>query len=133
MYKNNKFLTQEQISHFEKKLKEMREEIIRESEKLIKSLDASEEIAEYEEQAALETEFQTDCSILEQEQQMLWAINNALEKIQNGSYGYCEETGEPIDIQRLEAYPMATLSIEGYKERKRISLYGGRASRKPHF
>ncbi len=66
-----------------------------------------------------ETAWITECSLLNREQQQLNAIDEALERIHQGSYGYCEETGEPIAVDRLEAYPTTKLCWEAQQEQER--------------
>ncbi|BDB96035.1 TraR/DksA family transcriptional regulator [Candidatus Hydrogenosomobacter endosymbioticus] len=59
-------------------------------------------------------------SVLHHEQELLYEINCAIDRIKENTFGYCEETGEPIEIKRLEAYPIARFSIKAQEDRERI-------------
>ena len=70
--------------------------------------------------ASLEADKSIDLRTKDRARKLISKINEALERIEDGSYGYCEETGEPIGIQRLEARPIATLSIEAQERHERM-------------
>ena len=70
--------------------------------------------------ASLETDRALELRTRDRERKLIQKINEALERIEDGSYGYCEETGEPIAIKRLEARPIATLSIEAQERHERL-------------
>ncbi len=71
-------------------------------------------------QASIETERSLELQARDREQQLILKINEALTRIENGVYGYCEETGEPIGLSRLEAYPIATLSLGAQELSERL-------------
>ena len=70
--------------------------------------------------ASLEADKSIDLRTKDRARKLISKINEALERIEDGSYGYCEETGEPIGLQRLEARPIATLSIEAQERHERM-------------
>ena len=70
--------------------------------------------------ASLEADKSIDLRTKDRARKLISKINDALERIEDGSYGYCEETGEPIGLQRLEARPIATLSIEAQERHERM-------------
>ena len=69
--------------------------------------------------ASSETDHALELRARDRERKLISKINQALERIEDGSYGYCEETGEPISIKRLDARPIATLSIEAQERHER--------------
>lgn len=115
--------TSEQKDYFRKKLLQLREETLAISAQKLDALrkdptqvDSDDEIF------ARETAWITDCSLLQHEENLLRQIDEALDRLEDGTYGYCEETGNPIGIKRLKAYPVATLSIEAQENRERHNL-----------
>ncbi len=70
--------------------------------------------------ASLETDKSIDLRTKDRARKLISKINEALERIEDGSYGFCEETGEPIGLERLEARPIATLSIEAQERHERM-------------
>lgn len=70
--------------------------------------------------ASLETDKSLDLRTKDRARKLIGKIDEALERIEDGTYGYCEETGEPIGIERLEARPVATLSIEAQERHERL-------------
>ncbi len=75
--------------------------------------------------ATLEEEYTLELRTRDRERKLLKKVEKSLRMIEDGSYGYCEETGEPIGVPRLLARPMATLSIEAQERRERVQkLYG---------
>ena len=70
--------------------------------------------------AALETDHSIELRTRDRERKLIAKINAALERLADGSYGYCEETDEPIGVNRLEARPIATLSLEAQERHERM-------------
>ena len=70
--------------------------------------------------ASLETDKSLDLRTKDRARKLIGKIDEALKRIEDGTYGYCEETGEPIGIERLEARPVATLSIEAQEKHERL-------------
>lgn len=102
-----------QLEYFKQKLLRWREKLIQELDETISSLkDESFREIDLLDQGALETSMSLRLRSRERDRKLIRKIDDALERIRNGSYGYCEETGEEIGIKRLEARPTATLSLE---------------------
>ena len=104
------------------KLINWRKEILKESYETIHNLQISENLnkPDIADRASLETDKTIELRNRDRERKLLNKINNALKKIGNGTYGYCEETSEPISIKRLDARPIATLSIEAQERHERM-------------
>ena len=107
------FMSPLQLAYFRKKLLEWKNELISGASDTILGL--SEETLQKPD-AADRAQLEADASILlrarDRERKLINKIDSALKRIEDGSYGYCDETGEPISIKRLEARPVATLSLE---------------------
>lgn len=124
--KDERYLTPQQLAYFRERLLKLRQEhqkkITEHLQRLqTKSANESDAI----DRASMETDRSLEIQARDREQLLILKINQALERIDNGMYGLCEETGVPIGFSRLEAYPMATLSLEAqtrsenlYKRRK---------------
>ncbi|MCW5774358.1 MAG: RNA polymerase-binding protein DksA [Rhodospirillaceae bacterium] len=107
--------------YFRQKLRFWRNEILREAG-LIKHSLQTESLHEPDltDRASLETDMSLALRTRDRERKLLSKIDAALRRIDEGTYGYCEETGEPISIRRLEARPIATLSIEAHERHERL-------------
>lgn len=79
---------------------------------------SSQDIDLEDDSASNETRWITTTSLITKEKKLLDEVDAALRRLEEGTYGYCEETHDPISIERLEAYPMARLSIEEQKKRE---------------
>lgn len=113
------FMTQEQLEYFKTKLLNWRDQIIRDcSETMTDMLDNRVE-ADIIDAAAKEADYKLTLRARNREFKLLKKIDEAISRIDNGTYGYCEETGEPIGIKRLEARPIATLTIEAQERHER--------------
>jgi DnaK suppressor protein len=108
-----------QLDYFRQKLLSARREVLKEAQKMLDNLQQETQEVDPGDSISREIAWITECSLLTREQQQLNAIDEALERIQEGSYGYCEETGDPIAVDRLEAYPTTKLSWEAQKEQER--------------
>ncbi len=119
--KNEHYLTSQQLEYFRQRLLSLREEHVKEIMVKIQRM-RTEFLNEPDsnDQASLETERSLELQARDREQQLILKINDALTRIENGSYGYCEETGEPIGLSRLEAYPMATLCLGAQELSERL-------------
>ena len=117
-----KFMNTKMKEYFSKKLKNWKEELLKESFETINNLQQSESLNQPDiaDRAALETDKAFELRTRERERKLINKIDIALKKIENGTYGYCEETNEPISIQRLDARPIATLSIEAQERHERM-------------
>ena len=109
-----KYMCTKQKTYFKKKLMEWKNEIIKVNTKSMYLNDVDQEISSPDliDQASSQTEKTVEIRTLNRQIKLLSKIEKAIKKIQDNTYGYCEETGEPIGIKRLIARPIATLSIE---------------------
>jgi DnaK suppressor protein len=107
------FMNARQREYFRRKLLEWRDELIRESTQTLQHLqqDSLQE-ADLADRASVESERSLELRTRDRERKLIAKIDEALGRIQDGSYGFCEETGEPISLSRLDARPIATLTIE---------------------
>lgn len=107
--------------YFRQKLLRWKEDLLRESNETINHMQ-SESLAEPDlaDRATLETDRSLELRTRDRGRKLISKIDAALERVEDGSYGYCEETGEPISLRRLEARPIATLSIEAQERHERM-------------
>jgi len=108
-----------QLEYFPRKLQRMRKDLLRQSSRIFPSTAATEPQGDRSDQASAETEH--DLAALSQGRLtlLLAAVDQALTRIANGTYGFCADSGEPIGLRRLEAEPVATLSVEAEEPRER--------------
>lgn len=107
------FMNARQREYFRRKLLEWRDELIRESTQTLQHLQQdSPQEADLADRASVESERSLELRTRDRERKLIAKIDEALGRIQDGSYGFCEETGEPISLSRLDARPIATLTIE---------------------
>ena len=106
---------------FKKKLNEWKNEIIKSNSNNLFSKDVDQEISSPDiiDQASSQAEMTLEMRTINRQRKLLSKIGKALEKIQDKTYGYCEDTGEPIGIKRLVARPIATLSIEAQEQHEK--------------
>ena len=110
-----------QREYFRRKLVNWRDELERESQSTIQNLQqVVEPASDIADRASIETERSVELRTRDRERKLITKINGALERIEDGSYGYCEETDEPIGVMRLEARPIATLSVEAQEKHERM-------------
>ncbi|MBN33788.1 MAG: RNA polymerase-binding protein DksA [Rhodospirillaceae bacterium] len=114
------FMNPKQKEYFRRKLHAWRDELLQESTETIKHLQ-QDTIAEPDlaDRASTETDRAIELRTRDRERKLISKIDEALRRIDDGTYGYCEETGEPIGIKRLEARPIATLSLEAQERHER--------------
>ena len=114
------FMNERQKEYFRRKLNAWKEEILRESKETIQNLQAdTQQHSDLADRAASETERSLELRARDRQRKLISKIDAALRRIEEGSYGYCEETGEPITLRRLEARPIATLSVEAQERHER--------------
>lgn len=114
------YMNDRQLEYFRNKLMSWREEILRGSSETLRQLkEEDNRLADMSDWASFETERSFQLRARDRERKLLAKISAAVERINDGSYGYCEETQEPIGLQRLEARPIATLSIEAQERHER--------------
>jgi len=109
-----------QLEYFRQKLEAWRNELLKESAETIHHMqEESHNEPDLADRATTETDRSLELRTRDRERKLLNKINEALERIGDGSYGYCEETGDPIGLARLEARPIATLSLEAQERHER--------------
>ena len=123
-----KYMCAKQKDYFKKKLMKWRSEIIEFNNKSLYLNDVDHEISSPDivDQASSQAEKTVEMRTLNRQRKLLSKIDKAIKKIKDNTYGYCEETGEPIGIKRLIARPIATLSIEAQeKHEKNEKIFAG--------
>lgn len=115
------FMNERQREYFRQKLLAWKEEILEESRSTIASLQ-QDTVAEPDlaDRATSETDRALELRTRDRQRKLIAKIDEALRRIDDGSYGYCEETSEPISLRRLEARPIATLSVEAQERHERM-------------
>lgn len=114
------FMNDRQLAYFRKKLEEWKEELLRESKDTLQNLqDETLNLPDLADRASSETDRAIELRARDRQRKLIAKIDAAIARIADGSYGYCEETGEPISLRRLEARPIATLSIEAQERHER--------------
>ena len=107
------YMSPRQLEYFRRKLSKWREELVEESRQTIESLrDEVRDVGDEAERATRETENSLELRTRDRYRKLIAKIDKALKRIEEGRYGYCEETDEEIGIERLEARPIATLSLD---------------------
>ena len=114
------FMNERQRVFFRRKLLEWKEEILRESRETLAALQAeNENHADIADRASSESDRAIELRARDRQRKLISKIDAALARIDEGTYGFCEETGEPISLKRLAARPIATLSIEAQERHER--------------
>ena len=114
------FMNERQRDYFRKKLLGWREDILREAKETLAHLqDENQNHPDLADRASSETERSIELRARDRQRKLIAKIDAALQRIDEGTYGYCEETGEPISIKRLDARPIATLSVEAQERHER--------------
>ncbi|THD77711.1 MAG: RNA polymerase-binding protein DksA [Phenylobacterium sp.] len=117
---DEKFMNERQLEYFKLKLLTWKEEILRESRETLTHLQSeTENHPDLADRASSETDRSLELRTRDRQRKLISKIDEALRRIEDGSYGYCEETGEPIGVARLEARPIATLSLEAQERHER--------------
>lgn len=114
------FMNEMHRAYFRKRLVEWKEEILRQTRETLAILhEDSTQHADLADRATSETDRATELRTRDRQRKLIAKIDAALGRIEDGSYGYCEETGEPIGLRRLDARPIATLSVEAQERHER--------------
>lgn len=114
------FMNERQLDYFRKKLLAWKEDILRESRETLNSLQAeTENHPDLVDRASTEADRVLELRTRDRQRKLISKIDEALRRIEEGVYGFCEETGEPIGLARLEARPTATLSVEAQERHER--------------
>ncbi|WP_184262010.1 RNA polymerase-binding protein DksA [Novispirillum itersonii] len=115
------FMNDLQREYFRQKLLSWRQELLRESEETLEHLqEGGLQEPDLADRASAEMDRTLELRTRDRARKLISKIDAALERLTNGTYGYCEETGEPITLRRLEARPIATLSIEAQERHERM-------------
>jgi len=115
------FMNNRQLAYFRNKLLAWKDDILRESRETISNLQTdTENHPDLADRATSESDRALELRTRDRQRKLISKIDAALRRIEDGSYGYCEETGEPIGLRRLEARPIATMSIEAQERHERM-------------
>ena len=114
------FMNERQRDYFRRKLAGWREDILREARDTLAALQSeNENHPDLADRASSETDRAIELRARDRQRKLINKIDAALGRLDDGSYGYCEETGEPISLKRLDARPIATLSVEAQERHER--------------
>jgi DnaK suppressor protein len=129
--RGEQYMSKEQLAHFQQILLNWKRDLMQEVDRTVSHMkDEAANFPDPNDRATQEEEFSLELRTRDRERKLIRKIDEALKRIEDGSYGYCLETGEEIGIKRLEARPVATLSIEAQERRERRERqYGDRDDR----
>ncbi|MBJ3761773.1 RNA polymerase-binding protein DksA [Maribius pontilimi] len=114
------FMNERQLEYFRRKLQDWRSDLLDESRSTITGLqDGTRNIPDVADRASEETDRALELRTRDRQRKLVAKIDAALRRIDDGEYGYCEVTGEPISLKRLDARPIATLSLEAQERHER--------------
>jgi DnaK suppressor protein len=114
------FMNERQREYFRAKLLTWKEEILKEAKETLQHLqEENQNHPDLADRASSETDRAIELRARDRQRKLISKIDEALGRIEEGTYGYCEETGEPISLRRLEARPIATLSVEAQERHER--------------
>jgi DnaK suppressor protein len=114
------FMNERQTEYFRRKLLKWKDDILRESRETVSHLQKeTENHPDLADRASSETDRSLELRTRDRQRKLISKIDEALRRIEEGAYGFCEETGEPISLARLEARPIATLSLEAQERHER--------------
>jgi DnaK suppressor protein len=114
------FMNERQLEYFRRKLNAWKADLMDDSRETIEGLqDGTRNIPDLADRASEETDRALELRTRDRQRKLVAKIDSALRRIENGEYGYCEETGEPISLKRLDARPIATLSLEAQERHER--------------
>ena len=117
---NEEFMNDRQTDYFRGKLLAWKESILQESRDTIEEMQAvSRNIPDVTDRASEETDRALELRTRDRQRKLISKIDLALKRLNEGTYGYCEETGDPISLKRLDARPIATLSLEAQERHER--------------
>ncbi len=129
--RGEQYMSGEQLGHFQQILSNWKRDLMEEVDRTVSHMkDEAANFPDPNDRATQEEEFSLELRTRDRERKLIRKIDEALKRIEDGTYGYCLETGEEIGIKRLEARPVATLSIEAQERRERRERqYGDRDDR----
>jgi DnaK suppressor protein len=119
------YMNEAQLAFFKQRLVDLRQQLLHNADDTGQHLRENEITTDPSDRATLEEEYTLELRTRDRERKLLKKVEKSIKLIEEGSYGFCEETGEPIGIPRLLARPTATLSLEAQERRERVQkLYG---------
>ena len=114
------FMNDRQVEYFRRKLHQWKHDLLEETERTIEGLqDAARSIPDIADRASEETDRALELRTRDRQRKLISKIDSALRRIDDGEYGYCEKTGEPISLKRLDARPIATMTVEAQERHER--------------
>ena len=117
---DEEFMSSEQIEYFRSKLISWKDSILKESKETIEDMQTdTRNIPDITDRASEETDRALELRTRDRQRKLISKIDSALRRIEDGTYGFCEETGDPISFRRLDARPIATLSLEAQERHER--------------
>jgi len=117
---NEPFMNERQRNYFRAKLLTWKQEILAEARETLETLqEDSTHMPDIADRASSETDRSIELRARDRQRKLIAKIDSALQRLDEGTYGYCEETGEPISLKRLDARPIATLSVEAQERHER--------------
>ena len=119
------YMNEAQLAFFRQRLVDLRDQLLKITDDTGEHLRENEITTDPSDRATLEEEYTLELRTRDRERKLLKKVEKSIRMIDDGSYGFCEETGEPIGVPRLLARPTATLSLEAQERRERVQkLYG---------
>jgi DnaK suppressor protein len=119
------YMNEAQLAFFKRRLIELRDQLLQNADDTGEHLRENEITTDPSDRATLEEEYTLELRTRDRERKLLKKVEKSIRMIDDGSYGFCEETGEPIGLARLLARPTATLSLEAQERRERLQkMYG---------
>jgi DnaK suppressor protein len=114
------YMNPRQLEYFRLKLLKWRDELMQEAQETLNNLrdDSYKEVGDEADRASRESDHSLELRTRDRYRKLIRKIEQALERVEDGSYGYCEDTGEPIGVARLEARPIATLTVDAQERRE---------------
>jgi DnaK suppressor protein len=117
---NEPFMNDRQLEYFRRKLLTWKQELLDQSAETIDNLsDSARAVPDITDRASEETDRALELRTRDRQRKLIAKIDAALRRIDNGEYGYCEATGEPISLKRLDARPIATMTLEAQEKHER--------------
>jgi DnaK suppressor protein len=117
---NEPFMNDRQLEYFRRKLLVWKQELLSQSSETIENLqDSARAVPDIADRASEETDRALELRTRDRQRKLVSKIDAALRRIDNGEYGYCEVTGEPISLRRLDARPIATMTLEAQEKHER--------------
>jgi len=114
---SEEFMNEQQKMYFHQKLLDWKDEILRESKETLHHLqEDSQKEPDIADRASSETDWSIELRTRDRQRKLITKIEAAIERIKDGEYGFCEVTGEPINLERLDARPIATMTLEAQEE-----------------